>query len=64
MLISAIVGLDTRITMDLDTTLRRLALTEEKVKETVNEICSIDLDDDVSFLKRGRCSTQRCLKKL
>ena len=49
MLISAIVGLDTRITMDLDTTLRRLALTEEKVKETVNEICSIDLEDDVSF---------------
>ena len=49
MLISAIVGLDTRITMDLDTTLRRLALTEEKVKETVNEICSINLEDDVSF---------------
>lgn len=48
MLISAIVGLDTRITMDLDTTLRRLALTEEKVKETVNKICNIDLEDDVS----------------
>lgn len=49
MLISAIVGLDTRITMDLDTTLRRLALTEERVKETVNKICDINLGDDVSF---------------
>lgn len=49
MLISAIVGLDTRITMDLDTTLRRLALTEEKVKDAVSKICNIDLGDDVSF---------------
>lgn len=31
MLISAIVGLDTRSTMDLDTTLRNLPLSKEKV---------------------------------
>lgn len=30
MLIAAIVGLDTRTTMDLDTTLRSIPLTEEK----------------------------------
>ena len=31
MLIAALVGLDTRSTMDLDTTLRNLPLTEEKI---------------------------------
>lgn len=49
MLIAAIVGLDTRATMDLDTTLRNLALTEEKIRAAIEEIKSIDLDDDVSF---------------
>ena len=33
MLIAAIVGLDTRSTMDLDTTLRNLPLTQEKIAE-------------------------------
>ena len=49
MLIAAIVGLDTRSTMDLDTTLKNLPLTEEKVVEAVKNICSIDLGDDVNF---------------
>lgn len=49
MLIAAIVGLDTRPTMDLDTTLKNLPLTEEKVVEAVKNICSIDLGDDVNF---------------
>lgn len=49
MLIAAIVGLDTRATMDLDTTLRNLTLTEEKIRTAIEEIKSIDLDDDVSF---------------
>ena len=49
MLIAAIVGLDTRSTMDLDTTLRNLPLTEEKVKEAVENICKITLGDDVIF---------------
>ena len=49
MLIAAIVGLDTRSTMDLDTTLRNLPLTEEKVMEAVENICKITLGDDVIF---------------
>lgn len=49
MLIAAIVGLDTRSTMDLDTTLRNLPLTEEKITEAVNMICKIDMKDDVIF---------------
>lgn len=49
MLIAAIVGLDTRSTRDLDTTLRNLPLTEEKVMEAVENICKITLGDDVIF---------------
>jgi predicted nucleotidyltransferase component of viral defense system len=49
MLIAAIVGLDTRSTVDLDTTLRNLPLTEEKVMEAVENICKITLGDDVIF---------------
>lgn len=49
MLIAAIVGLDTRSTMDLDMTLKNLPLTEEKVVEAVKTICNINLLDDVIF---------------
>lgn len=49
MLIAAIVGLDTRSTMDLDTTLRNLPLTEEQITTAINAICGIALNDDVSF---------------
>lgn len=49
MLIAAIVGLDTRSTMDLDTTLRNLPLTKEKITEAIQEICSTEKDDEVIF---------------
>lgn len=49
MLISGIVGLDTRSTMDLDTTVREMLLTEETIRAAINEICLIDLHDDVRF---------------
>ena len=49
MLIASIVGLDTRSTMDLDTTLRGLPLTEEKVLKAVGDIIRIDLEDEVRF---------------
>jgi len=49
LLISALVGLDTRATMDLDTTLRYRVLSEKVLEELINEICSLDLDDGVNF---------------
>jgi predicted nucleotidyltransferase component of viral defense system len=49
MLIAAIVGLDTRSTMDLDTTLRNLPLTEEQISTAIRSVCDIRLDDDVVF---------------
>jgi len=49
MLIAAILGLDTRATMDLDATLKGLPLTEEKIIKAVKEIGNIKIDDDVFF---------------
>lgn len=49
MLVAAIVGLDTRSTMDLDATLRNLPLTEEQITQAIQSICGIDLKDEVAF---------------
>ena len=48
-LISAIVGLDTRATMDLDTTIKGYDLTMENLQQIFESICSIKVDDDVTF---------------
>ena len=53
MLIAAIVGLDTRSTMDLDTTLRNFPLTREKITEAIDTICKIDMQDDVMFVVKS-----------
>lgn len=49
MLVAAIVGLDNRATMDLDTTLKNLPLTPERIKTALAEICDIPCEDEVSF---------------
>lgn len=48
-LISAIVGLDTRATMDLDTTIKGFDLTIENLRGIFDDICSIKIEDDVVF---------------
>jgi predicted nucleotidyltransferase component of viral defense system len=48
-LIAAIVGLDTRATMDLDTTIKGLDLTHETIREIFEEVCAIKVADDVTF---------------
>ena len=48
-LIAALVGIDNRATMDLDTTLKSLPLTPEAIKEALEQICSIEFHDGVSF---------------
>ena len=48
-LIAAIVGLDTRSTMDLDTTIERLSIEEENIQRIINEISQIELNDNVIF---------------
>ena len=49
MLISAIVGEDARSTMDIDTTVQSLPLTDEDIQKIINEIASIDLGDNLTF---------------
>lgn len=49
MLVAALVGLDTRSTMDLDTTLRNLPLDKDQIMGAIHSICAISLNDDVKF---------------
>ena len=52
-LIAAMVGLDTRATMDMDATIKRLPVNEQTVREMFEEICKIELADDVTFSFRS-----------
>ena len=49
MLISAMLGIDSRTTMDMDTTIKGFKLTEENITNIINEICNIKIDDEVTF---------------
>lgn len=49
MLVAAIVGLDNRATMDLDTTLKKLPLTPVTIEKALKTICSVSAEDGVSF---------------
>ncbi len=53
MLVAALVGIDNRATMDLDTTLKNLPLTPETIEDALNEIFAMDLKDDVKFTLEG-----------
>lgn len=48
-LISAIVGVDNRATMDMDTTVRNLPLHIEQTKQMIEEIAALNVDDSVFF---------------
>lgn len=49
MLVAAIVGLDNRATMDMDTTLKDLPLTPEAICGALKDVCAITFDDGVKF---------------
>ena len=49
MLVSALVGVESRATMDIDTTVRMLPLTRDNAIEVIAEIMKIDLDDDIFY---------------
>ncbi len=52
-LIAAMVGLDTRATMDMDATIKGLPVNEQTVRKMFEEICKIELADDVTFSFRS-----------
>ena len=49
MLISSIIGIDSRTTMDMDTTIKGFKLNKENILNIMSEICDIKIDDNVSF---------------
>mgnify|MGYP004455606171 FL=1 len=48
-LIGSMVGVESRTTMDLDTTIRGVGLTDENLQEIFEKICKVDVDDDMTF---------------
>jgi len=48
-LIAAIVGLDSRATMDMDASIKGLTLNHESMQRIFKEICSVAVEDDVAF---------------
>lgn len=52
-LLAAMVGLDTRATMDMDATIKGLTVTKETISQMFFDICGIHLDDDINFIFNG-----------
>lgn len=49
MLVSSLIGINLRSTMDIDTTVKALPLKKEELTKIVKEICEIPLEDNISF---------------
>ena len=49
LLVAAIVGLDTRATMDIDTTVKSLRLDTENARRIIEEIIAVEIPDGVNF---------------
>ena len=49
MLVSAMVGLDTRSTMDIDTTIKNMPLSVDNAREMIDEIIAVPIDDGMTF---------------
>ncbi len=49
MLVSALLGINVRATMDIDTTVQALPLTKNDIVGIILDICEIPIDDNVSF---------------
>ena len=49
MLVSSLIGVTLRATMDIDTTVKALPLTKGELEKIIMEICEIPLEDNISF---------------
>lgn len=49
LLISSLIGVDMRSTMDMDTTLRGIPLNEESISNILNKILAIEIDTDIEY---------------
>ena len=49
LLISSMIGIDNRTTMDMDTTIKGVPLKEEVIRNIVSEIINVKVDDGIEF---------------
>jgi predicted nucleotidyltransferase component of viral defense system len=49
MFVSALLGIDLRSTMDIDTTVKALPLNKEDIRVILDDICHIKLEDNITF---------------
>lgn len=49
LLISSMIGIDNRTTMDMDTTIKGVPLKEEVIRNIVSEIINVEVDDGIEF---------------
>ena len=49
MLISSIIGIDNRSTMDMDTTIKGFKLDVQNLKNILQKIVEIDIEDNIKF---------------
>ncbi|MDK2941635.1 MAG: hypothetical protein PWP56_1148 [Acetobacterium sp.] len=52
-LIAAMIGIDMRSTMDMDTTIKGISIDQQEIQKVLSEIISIDLEDHVNFNIKG-----------
>lgn len=53
LLISSMIGISERTTMDMDTTVRGIQMEEDEIVAAVNEILAIDVGDGITFEYKG-----------
>ena len=59
-LVAAMVGLDNRSTMDVDATVKGLDLSAESVREIIDEITAVEIDDGMIFETKSIEPIQPC----
>ena len=52
LLISSMIGIDERTTIDMDTTVRGIPMEETEITSVILEILSLDVDDGITFAFR------------
>ena len=53
LLISSMIGISERTTMDMDTTVRGIQMEEDEIVRAVQEILSVDVGDNIDFVYQG-----------
>ena len=53
LLISSMIGISERTTMDMDTTVRGIQMEEDEIVRTMKEILNVEVDDGIEFVYQG-----------